>query len=449
MAGQEDPDEDETENENEANGKDDQEPEDVGHSGSPNGRSRKSREADEQNDEPHEEDDFRTDLLGKAMNLDLAESGFSIFGWVEANYTANPQLGSSGENNLLLPNSQANAFVFQQVYLVIEQPTRYRDRINFGYRVDNLFGVDAQNFHDYGFLNNTFAPNTFQYDPVQFYGDLHLPLSKGIDVRGGRFYALPGYEAATAPGRPLLSTSDMFSFGAHPYTQFGVMITWHLTDQFELYNGVVNGWNRWINENVPWSYAGGFNWSSADDRTNLTVTLNAGFTQFARVFPDASPIPSRPIPGSGFDPFGLRNSETVLFTEVLTHRLTDDLTLVVEADEAVVDQLQPLLSPGPATGHASYYGLAGWLLEQLTEKTTGVARAEVFRDNNGLLTGYSDNFYEVTLGLIHKPVPWFWIRPEIRYDWAQFTRPFLDANPANSFRTNHRLTFGFDVIMIF
>lgn len=397
-------------------------------------------------EELHEEENFKTDLLEKLLGLE--DSRLGVFGWVEANFTANPRAGDDGVNSFLVPNSQANTFVFQQVYLVFEQAIRYRDQVDYGFRVDNLFGVDAQNFHDYGLLNRTFAPNTFAYDPVQFYGELHLPIGQGIDIRGGRFFALAGYETATAPGRPLLSTSDAFSFGAHPFTQFGVMTTWHLTDQIELYNGVVNGWNRWINEHYPWSYAGGFSWSSADERTSLTVTLNAGFTQFPRVFP---PFPSGIITaqrGGTNSELGLRNSDTTLFALVFIHKWTDKLTMVVETDDAVVNHLSPLV-PGRPLTHASYYGLVGWFLYEFDEKLTGVSRTEVFRDNNGLLTGFADNFYEATLGMIYKPVPWFWLRPEARIDWAQFTPPFLVEGPSDHGRSNYQFTFGFDAIFIF
>jgi hypothetical protein len=72
----------------------------------------------------------------------------------------------------------------------------------------------------------------------------------------------------------------------------------------------------------------------------------------------------------------------------------------------------------------------------------------VFRDNNGLLTGYSDNFYGATLGLIYKPVSWFWLRPEVRIDWAQFSHPF-NIDDTTDAGTNYQFTFGFDTIFLF
>ena len=167
----------------------------------------------DEDEERHEEEDFKTDLLDSSLGLQ--ESRLGVFGWVEANYTANPQVGVDGKNFMLIPNSLANAFVFQQLYLVFEQKIRYRDQIDWGFRVDNLFGADSQNFHDIGLLNKTFAPNTFGYDPVQFYGELHLPIGGGIDIRGGRFFAArirDGHRTGpTAPVEPPTCSASALS----------------------------------------------------------------------------------------------------------------------------------------------------------------------------------------------------------------------------------------------
>ena len=41
--------------------------------------------------------------------------------------------------------------------------------------------------------------------------------------------------------------------------------------------------------------------------------------------------------------------------------------------------------------------------------------------------------YEMTLGLIYKPWPCLWIRPEARYDWNQFAKPFSDGTRGSQF----------------
>jgi hypothetical protein len=49
----------------------------------------------------------------------------------------------------------------------------------------------------------------------------------------------------------------------------------------------------------------------------------------------------------------------------------------------------------------------------------------------------------MTLGLIYKPRPWLWVRPEARYDWAQFAHPFSDGTRSS------QLTLAIDVIVQF
>jgi hypothetical protein len=404
-------------------------------------------------EEGRDEDFPKSDLLVRALHLE--GSPLKLYGWVQGDFEGNPRLSSDGANFGITPGSLANRFLVPQVYLVAEKPVRNDDALDFGFRLDSLAGTDWQVFHSAGLFEHAFAPNSFGYDPVQMYAEVHLPILTrgGVDIKGGRFYALPGYEDGQAPARPLMSTGYLFNY-AHPFTHFGTMSVWHVTDQLNLYSGVVNGWDRWINRRDRWGYAGGAGWDSADGRTNLTLTVNYGPNQ----------LPALGAP----NPFGLRTSgippgltlrhrrgrrdpdadnDLALFTAVLVHEWTDDFSTVLEADEGFESGLfRP--SPGPAApggpNHsATYYGLSGWALYELTDHLTGVARAEVFRDNDGIRTGFDDTFYEATIGLIYKPRPWLWLRPEARYDWADRAHPFDDGHSRDQF------TLGFDVIFLF
>ncbi len=100
------------------------------------------------------------------------------------------------------------------------------------------------------FSTATFIPNHVQgYDLSQLYGEVHLPVLTpgGIDVKGGLWYTLAGYEQVPAIARPLLSVPYMFNYG-QPFRHVGVVTTWHLTDRLNLYNGTINGWDRWIDQ---------------------------------------------------------------------------------------------------------------------------------------------------------------------------------------------------------
>jgi hypothetical protein len=399
-----------------------------------------------------EEDPFKTDLLARLLGLD-EESPVSVFGWLQGSFTGNSAHPRNGENFGVNPNNRSNAWRFQQLYFVVERLTDYEEpriagRFDYGFRFDLLFGTDWQQFHMNGLFDRVWPINGFGFDPVQFYGEVHLPFltELGIDIKGGRFYSLAGYEAGQAPARPLNSTSYMFAY-AHPFTQFGVMSTWHVTDQWNLYNGVVNGWDRWIDQTYRWGYAGGGSWDSADGRTNLTMTLNWGPNQFPRFFPaDYGALAPNGVPPPPFQA-GRRNlsygsNNAILFATVLIHKWTERLTVIGETDQGFESNV-PGLGPDGTVTSGQWYGLGGWFLYSLTDRLTGVYRAEAFRDNHGTRTGFNDTFYEMTLGMIYKPVPWFWLRPEARFDWANGAPPYDDATKHSQF------TFGFDALFIF
>ena len=61
----------------------------------------------------------------------------------------------------------------------------------------------------------------------------------------------------------------------------------------------------------------------------------------------------------------------------------------------------------------------------------------------GLATGVADVYHEMTLGLNIRPEPWLWFRPEVRYDWAQYSHPYNYGTRSSQF------TVAFDVILLF
>ena len=412
--------------------------------------------SEEEDDEDDEEDEDEIDALNGfrrsnlvAHVLGLEDSQIKIYGWAQADYTGNPRVGIGGFNFGVSPNLVANAVSLQQLYLVVEKPLKRGDSVDLGFRVDNLFGNDWQNFHALGFFDNAFTPDHLGYELVQAYADLHLPVltEGGVDIKAGRFYALPGYEDGIAPGRPLLSTSYLFSF-AHPFTQLGVMSTWRVTEQFNLSNGVVNGWDRWFNDTYRPGYSGAATWISKDERTDLSLTLNVGPNQLPR-FPSESlnDLPNGIAHPTGFsrlrNPFYNANSAALL-TAVYVQKWGERLTSIIESDYARETGVPTLVRPGRLASRTDTWGgIAAWLLYEWKPELTGVARAEAFFDPSGLRTTVADTYFETTLGLILKPKPYFWVRPEVRYDWAASNHPY------NEGKSHDQLTLGFDVIFLF
>jgi putative OmpL-like beta-barrel porin-2 len=390
-----------------------------------------------------------TTLLMRALKLD--DSPVRVYGWLQNSYTGNANgRPANGLNFGVNPNHQADRWMANQYYLIVENPLEQNDSVNFGFRVDNLFGNDWQFNYMQGLFNRAFIPGHLGYDLSQLYGEAHLPVLTpgGLDVKAGLWYTLAGYEQVPAISRPLLSVPYMFNYG-QPFRHVGVVTTLHLTPRINLYNGSINGWDRWIDERYIWGYIGGFSWASADARTNVAFTCVSGPDQFPRFLPANQPIYPTGyinIPSlAGLPNPGYAHNTRTLFTTVLTHRWDDKLTQVVESDQAWELNVPGLASDGlnGAPKTARWFSVGNWFLYQATPKLTGVWRGEAFWDPTGARTGYADTYYEMTLGLIYKPKDHIWIRPEARYDWAQSGKPY-----SNDTR-NSQLTLGVDIIFLY
>ncbi len=227
------------------------------------------------------------------------------------------------------------------------------------------------------------------------------------------------------------------------------MTTFHLTDRVNLYNGVTPGVDRWLNIHYKPTYIGGIGWTSKDGKTSATLVVMNGPNQLPR-FLNGSTTFGTYVPSAITAPpflngrrnLGYASNDRTYFQNVLTHSWTDRLTQAVEFDFAFENNT-PGIGPGGTAQNTSWYGAANWFLYDFTDQLMGTWRSEVFRDNNGLLTGDADNLYEMTLGLLYKPHDWLWIRPEARYDWAQYHQPFSDGT------RNSRLTLAIGVTVLF
>lgn len=246
--------------------------------------------------------------------------------------------------------------------------------------------------------------------------------------------------------RPLLSVPYMFNYS--PFTYLGFQSILHVNPQLNIINSLVNGNDRWFDERYHVNYNGGYNWTSKDAKTT--------WASYVLVGPDQ--LPTFPAVNQPFLPLGVEQSTPAragrnnplyahhprtYFDSVATRKWTEKLT---QASEVffIIDTMVPL-SNGTVAREASWYGFANWFLYTFdaAEKFTGVWRSEIFEDTKGTATGVAGTYYEFTLGLIYKPKPWLWIRPEARYDWNQFAKPFNDGTRGS------QLLLAFDVILQF
>ena len=93
--------------------------------------------------------------------LDIPEdSDWKIYGWIQNSYTGNMNGRGNGFNFGVNPNFKANEWMGNQYYLIFENPLKQNDKVNFGFRMDNLFGNDWQFNYMQGFLNGSSGPGS-------------------------------------------------------------------------------------------------------------------------------------------------------------------------------------------------------------------------------------------------------------------------------------------------
>ncbi len=244
-----------------------------------------------------------------AKFLGTADSPVKIYGWLDNSYTYNANGRPRGDSNFsVFPNRLADSWQGDQYYFVIEKAARQEDAVDFGFRFDSLLGNDWEFSKDYGLFDRAFTPNSFAgVDLPQMFVEAHLPVltNLGLLVRFGRFYSPSGFESVMATKRPLLSVPYLFNFT--PFTYLGFQSILHVNPQLNLINAVVNGDDRWFNENYHYSYNGGFNWTSKDDATSVASYVLVGPGQLPKFAPLNSPFLPLGVPQS---PPGLPASRT-------------------------------------------------------------------------------------------------------------------------------------------
>jgi hypothetical protein len=385
--------------------------------------------------------------LNRALHLE--DSPIRFYGFIQNSFNGDTNgLPRNRENFSIFPDRLSDQWMGNQYYLVMDDPLEGSDVFNVGFRVDFLFGNDWLVTKAYGLFDNAFPINHFPgIDLPQVYAEAHLPVLTpgGLDLRAGRFFSLTGFESPPAVARPLMSMA--YSLPYTPFTFFGAIGTLHVNDRLNFVAGTIDGYDRWPNKPYKWGLLSALTWTSRDQKLNVVLGGADAYNQLPR-FPPADAtfvpggIPPPPFLSGRRNPFYNRSGRGYV-VGVLTYKWTDKLTEAIQTDH-VFDQITLGFSPTPYVPHsAAYYLFAHWFLYNFTEKVTGVWRTEILWDPYGLATGNADTLHEMTLGLNIRPKPWLWVRPEARYDWAQFTHPYNDGT------RNSQFTIGFDVIVLF
>ncbi len=213
------------------------------------------------------------DLFGESGN------GIKIGGWAQVGYHNKIEPLSTVRNQGLAFNDHPDRLNLHQGWLFAEKVADGSNGLDWGFRADFMYGVDAAQTQAFG--NN---PGRFDFqngwDRGAGYGfalpQLYAEVAAGDwSVKAGHFYTPVGYEVVTAPGNFFYSHAYTM-FNSEPFTHTGALATYKASDSLTLYGGWTAGWDTGFDRRDGGSnFLGGFSTSLTDD-VKLTYINTAG-----------------------------------------------------------------------------------------------------------------------------------------------------------------------------
>jgi hypothetical protein len=337
-------------------------------------------------------------LQGTWYGAVLDDNRLSISGWSDLTFTAS----SDHHDNFPMGwNFRANNFQIQQNWIRFE---RFVDPSattpTWGFRSDTILpGTDyrytvARGLFSRQLTADNGTPNLYGFDPIQFYSELYVPqVARGLDVKVGRFFGLYGIESNDTTQNPFVSRA--YSFINDPFTHTGLLTTLKLNDAWTVQNALVTGSDVFIDRSANPTYTGSVKWAPPDGRSSAVFAVILGKGRFDQER-------------------NLHNPE--LLDLILSRKLSDRLTWQFET-------LYGFTTEVPGIGFANWLGVMNYLSYQIQRNLTANARLELFNDAQGQRTGFTGVYTGATAGVLYKPWPWLWFRPEVRFDHND-SRPF-------------------------
>lgn len=423
-----------------------------------NGEEKRNGDEDKKNGDEAKKDDrgyFMRAIDKTWLGATLEVEGIKVDGWGAFSYNV------STRNVTNLPytwNDRADSALFQQFWVNIAKPVDWeKAEVQHGFNVALLYGSDYRFTLIRGFLNNQlknhradprelngFEQNIYGGDIPIFTYNVFLPGvgGEGTEITVGRMFCQFGYESVMAPSTPLMSRSYAFNW-APPFFHVGVMATTKIDKNLLVKNMIVNGNDVFFDGSQEWRYAGVATLTTDDGSSSISLATSFGRGKFDAGRP-SGPVQGITTIGLAYEPFGRNNMN--VFDLVYTTKLGEKTRYAFEAIYGYQTDV-PAVATGSAanfnggTGTAHWCSIVNYLFHDFTDKWTGVVRAEIFNDYQGQRTGFEGTYYSATLGLQCRPCDEVLIRPEIRYDYNPYSRPFTGRHDI--------FVAGFDMIVKF
>ncbi len=373
-----------------------------------------------------------SDVTGKDVNEVswLKNNGIVVGGWGNAGITYNATNPSNGFNGPVTFGDRDSEVQLNQLNLFVQRAVATEGTSwDFGGRFDAMFGTDSIFTQAYGvpgfdpatgqalnrghwdlnFLGS--AQNRF-YDIAlpQAYVEAYAPIGNGLNIKAGHFYTPIGYETVPAPDNFFYTHAYTMQFG-EPFTHTGILGNYTVDENWSVVGGALTGsatggWDGSFDQQLGnWGGLLGTTWTSKDKGTSANITgTYSGTSEHS-------------------------SNAWAMYSMVLKHNITEKTHLMLQHDHGFANGVMT----AAGTRDSEWYGINMHLTYDIKDNLTAGIRTEWFRDQNGIrvfapartggvLNGAS--YYAMTAGLNWKPVTWLNLRPNVRYDWADGSRPF-------------------------
>lgn len=326
----------------------------------------------------------------------------TIDGFVEGGIVANFANPVTGVNfgHLFTDRNQPT---LNQAVLTIQRPLDPKaTEIDFGFKVQWLYGTDARYTHYLGELDYLIWDRA-QLALVEAHGLVHLPIltEGGVDLKIGQFVTYNGFEVIPAKDNLLYTHSYIFNFG--PFMHTGVMTTTHVTGWLDVLAGVTTG----VNTSIGWpgdnnnaaSFHGGFSLKLLNETLTINAITHAGPETPKQLDPYNVGWTNTPA-ACGCNP----NTTWRYYNNITaTWKATDDLTLALDT-AYFHDDGWNLDGWGHPQG-VDAYGVAGYASYKINDIFTLNGRAEYFRDNNNFFVAAFPGYFDAVNASHGFPAP--------------------------------------------
>ncbi|MDR2438853.1 MAG: porin [Planctomycetaceae bacterium] len=321
-------------------------------------------------------------------------------------HNENYQTPNSGNSSLLGNVKSANP-ILNQFWIGLKRDVNTQHGFDWGFKTDFLFGMDAWLSQSYGDASFDYRGHARDYyvSLPQIYGVLGY---KNLSVKIGKFETLLGVEQFEAAKSTFYSHSNLFY--TEPQTHSGVLAEYRCKPNLWLDFGYVQGAdNSFRNDFDDHGFLGGIYWRPIS-------SISVWYTVYAANL------------GNG----RYKNSEYHQGGTIFQHTFAVNWMISPRWHYTFQWNIGDR-NGGHTAADATYFGTAHYLTFQAYQHLKIGLRFDQIHASQGMndagfsrpFTGnYTGDLYGVTLGVNWSPYRRLNIRPELRYDFAQNSRPF-------------------------